>query len=137
MHYVTWAAEQQRARTAALAPRFPHALDYLHTWFLDLSARRTVSMGGIAPISDEQIRAWRENEDERPLPHEVRAIFALDRAWRTVLFRPEETAPLVPSPQAANPATRDNAQRLRGTLRGSDAAWPTKRAETSASSEVM
>lgn len=75
------------ARAKLRAPRFPDSLGYLYDWFRDLSARRAVVVGAMGapahgPITDEQVRAWRENMRVSPAPHEVQALFTLDAAQR-------------------------------------------------------
>lgn len=93
-------------------PVFPDALSYLYQWFSELSRTRGASMAGIAPITYQDVAAWAGLTDNRPLPHEVDAIMALDAEWRISMTPDEEKPAETDAPKV-------------------ERAWPAKKAEVS------
>lgn len=63
-------------------PEPPPRLAYLYRWFLDLDSTRQTGVNGPEGFTYPMIDAWARLMDERPLPHEVSALMALDRAIR-------------------------------------------------------
>lgn len=63
-------------------PGLPYALTYLWVWFLQVSAGRASSEGGLSGISYQDILAWSTLMDTSPVPHEVDALMQVDVAYR-------------------------------------------------------
>ncbi len=61
-------------------PPVPQCLEYLLTWFSDLSAARSSNGFSANPISYTEMQAWAELTGIRPTPFEVECLRALDRA---------------------------------------------------------
>jgi hypothetical protein len=113
-HVTMWRAAAARGNPDAAArlesPPFPESLEYLDDWFSELSSTRGAGMHSIAPVTQEQIKAWRENNDVHPEPHEVRALLALDAVFRSALAKdPAKAATEPDAPTAPRPAWRDRA----------------------------
>lgn len=70
------------ARTLLADPPFPESLDYLWGWWLELERSRTYGMHGPDPLTYQQIDAWARLTEQRPAPHEVAALLALDLVAR-------------------------------------------------------
>lgn len=64
------------------APDLPECGEHILQWFWDLSARRAPAMAGVSPISFCDIDAWRRLLGVTVRPEEVRAILAMDDAYR-------------------------------------------------------
>jgi hypothetical protein len=58
----------------------PWELMHVWEWFIELDATRQNGMG-IGPITHTELRNWSANLQVHPLPFEVRAIMAIDRAF--------------------------------------------------------
>lgn len=120
-----WERSARRGNSDAIAkltpPPFPDAVDYLYDWFNELSARRPLAMHGVSPITHEGIKAWRENMDLHPEPHEVEAILRMDTVWRNALREDDEVAPAA---SAENGPVR---------ITGSDRPWPAKKQQPESS----
>jgi len=90
-----WELAAKRGSAEALArlhaPPYPEPLRYLHHWFGELAAARGEGMSGPAPLTHQDIAAWASLTHCDPAPHEVRALLALDAAWRAAL-RDDESA---------------------------------------------
>lgn len=110
------AARKGNAEAAAKldVPPFPASLEYLYEWFGEVSAGRGDSMSGIPPLTHEGVRAWAEMCGHSPAPHEVRALLALDGAWRSALRD---------DPKDAKPAVTDDGYRELTPVK----AWPDKK----------
>lgn len=64
-------------------PEPPDSVRYLLEWADRLASTRTVGPhGALNGFTDEMIRAWAENMDLRPLPHEIDALLTLDLLMR-------------------------------------------------------
>jgi hypothetical protein len=60
----------------------PTGLDYLWTWFLELSfTGRTYGQFGAMPISNTELLAWSQLNQVQLRPWELRAMRLLDTAW--------------------------------------------------------
>lgn len=63
-------------------PPFPAALSYLLEWMVELRRGLGRDMEGIAPLTWVTLDAWTRHADVAPAPHEVQALFLLDRVMR-------------------------------------------------------
>lgn len=59
------------------------SLDYLHRWFFELHGMRTYDMSGAVAFTPQFIEGWARLFDRSPSPDDVRALVAMDRAWRS------------------------------------------------------
>jgi hypothetical protein len=55
---------------------------YLWRWAIELYGRSGLGLGGVAPLSHRELRAWAENTGERPTRREVEALMRIDAALR-------------------------------------------------------
>lgn len=76
-------AEHVREMAKLDGPPYPVSLQYLLDWSDDLYGRTGITPDGtFAPLTWRDIESWARMTDRRPLPHEVRALMALDAARR-------------------------------------------------------
>lgn len=63
-------------------PAFPERLAYLWDWVREIRNGLGADMNGLASLTWAAVSAWSHQTDERPKPHEVRAIFMLGAILR-------------------------------------------------------
>lgn len=82
----SWRVLARKGRADALAmlegPPFPDALGYLWGWCLELRRGLGVGMEGLASLTWPALDAWCRLTRRDPAPHEVDALFDLDRVLR-------------------------------------------------------
>jgi hypothetical protein len=64
-------------------PELPACGHHVLAWFFELSNRRTPAFSGVAPITFQDISAWRDLTGTPVLPAEIRMILAMDNAFRS------------------------------------------------------
>jgi len=104
-------------------PDVPVAFAHLLDWTWELHGRSGVAgMGGVAPLSPTTLRDWQRLKRIRLSLFEIDALFSLDAVLRTA---GKGDAPLEPTPAAADGSA--GAGTNTGGVRGSTAAWPSRR----------
>jgi hypothetical protein len=79
--------EKQTGKTplALISPEFPVELDYLWSYFLELSSTRPQGYSGPLPITYQEIQAWSELTGNKITPLDVEVIKRLDRIYTRVI----------------------------------------------------
>ena len=83
--HLTVAEKAQRRPIERLHRSCPELLEYLWSWFLELSAARSGNGAGPNPISYAEIAAWGHLTGLRPTSFEVKILRALDIKFLTVM----------------------------------------------------
>lgn len=85
--------ERQTGRTPPelISPPFPSQMSFVWATFQDLhDERRSDGFGGVSAISSLDMLAWCAMTQVKLSPFEVKAIKAVDRAFRTEMARQDE-----------------------------------------------
>lgn len=64
-------------------PLWEESFDYLHRWFYELHGMREYDMNGARAFTPQFIEGWARLFDREPTADDVRALVAMDRAWRS------------------------------------------------------
>lgn len=62
-------------------PDFPHLMSYVWSAFLSLNSSRNPAFSGVAPITYEQILAWKQLTNNPLSPREVEVIRRIDNIF--------------------------------------------------------
>lgn len=77
-HLEALRARTGRAHPLLAGPALPAAGEALWAWFVELRAAQAAHL----PLGFADIAAWAKLTGQRPAAWEVRALLALDQAWR-------------------------------------------------------
>lgn len=76
------------AIAALVEPEFPDAIEYIWDDFMELNGMRSEGMNGVAGFTPEMIAAWLHIFDHHREPHELKALFEVDSAFRDGMRAP-------------------------------------------------
>lgn len=79
---VLWRQSGECPKELAEAPPLPELAAHVWTWFLELHVDREYAKGEPRPIRSREFIDWMTLTGARPAPWEIRAIRAVDAAWR-------------------------------------------------------